>query len=479
MSMAIFRLIKPLLKRNAINFLKTENVQAKSDALIKKKLSKLGSCRIGKSLGAASTLKIDDLPITGYDYYLPYFKNPQEGDFMHPLKDYVKTYTSGTMGKPKVYLMPQTAFKNNLKNAGLSLMFIITHDGEKTTVDVGDTIYTNMPGGSFVAGFMGDSFKRDHSSFLHMVPPDANSMNFQDKVDYFINNHKKIDIAYMTVTSFMDEIVPKVKEPIQLKGFLTQDIAAGPLKEDIKAVSGTYPGTIFASTEGMLMGLPSIQYPGAFFLDWRVVYPEFIKEDDALNVDIKALTEYPDALKMADLKVGERYQLIISPLFNDMTRYVTPDIIECIATGDDNLGAEIPIFKYYSRADRILVLHNFTRISEEEMVSVLKESGVSFVDFTIQKTLENAREYLHLYIELSKEIAQDELYSKVNEALLEFDKDWRDLSKFLNYTPLKITVLSKDTFAQFLHNKHGMARIARIGMRPERFNELLSYSKSF
>ncbi len=474
--MTLFRLIKPLLKRNAINFLNTENVQAKSEALIRKKLSKLGSCNIGRSLGAGSGAKIDDLPITGYDYYLPYFKNPKEGDFMHPLKNYVKTYTSGTMGKPKVYLMPQTAFKENLKNAGLSLMFIITHDGEKTTIDVGDTIYTNMPGGSFVAGFMGDSFKRDHSSFLHMVPPDANSMGFQEKVDYFINNHKNIDIAYMTVTSFMDEIVPKVKEPIQLKGFLTQDIAAGPLKEDIRSVSGTYPGTIFASTEGMLMGLPSVQYPGSFFFDWRVVYPEFIKEDEALSVDIGALHEHPEVLKMSELKPGERYQLVISPMFNDMTRYVTPDILECIATGDDNLGAEIPIFKYYSRADRILVLHNFTRISEEEMVIVLKNSGMPFVDFTVQKTLEGAREYLHLYIELKDDVPHDELYSKVNEALLEFDKDWRDLTRFLNYTPLRVTVLSKDTFAKFLHNKHGMARIARIGMRPERFQELLSYS---
>ena len=474
--MMLFRLIKPLLKWNALNFLKTENIQAKSETLIKKKLGKLGSCNIGRSLGAGSGAKIDDLPITGYDHYLPYFKNPKEGDFMHPLKDYVKTYTSGTMGKPKVYLMPQTAFKNNLKNAGLSLIFVVTHDGENSTVEVGDTIFTNMPGGSFVAGFMGDSFKRDNSSFLHMVPPDANSMGFKDKVDYFINNHQKIDIAYMTVTSFLDEIVPKVKEPIQLKGFMTQDIAAGPLKEDIRAVSGTYPSTVYASTEGMLMGLPSVQYPGAFFLDWRVVYPEFIKKDEALNVDIGAIYEHPDVIKMSDLKIGERYQLIISPLFNDMTRYVTPDILECIATGDDNLGVEIPIFKYYSRADNILVLHNFTRISEEELVSVLKISGVPFVDFAVQKTLEDAREYLHLYIELKEEMPYDELQSKVNEALREFDKDWRDLTNFLNYTPLRITVLAKATFANFLHNKPGMARVVRIGMRPERFQELLSYS---
>jgi len=66
MSMTLFRLIKPLLKRNAINFLNIENVQAKSEALIRKKLGKLGSCNIGRSLGASSGAKIDDLPITGH-----------------------------------------------------------------------------------------------------------------------------------------------------------------------------------------------------------------------------------------------------------------------------------------------------------------------------------------------------------------------------------------------------------------------------
>ncbi len=90
--------------------------------------------------------------------------------------------------------------------------------------------------------------------------------------------------------------------------------------------------------------------------------------------------------------------------------------------------------------------------------------------------MEVAREYLHLYIELKEEMPHGELSSRVNKALLEFDKDWRDLTNFLNYTPLRVTLLAKDTFAKFLHNKPGMARIARIGMRPERFQELLSYS---
>jgi predicted transcriptional regulator len=41
---------------------------------------------------------------------------------------------------------------------------------------------------------------------------------------------------------------------------------------------------------------------------------------------------------------------------------------------------------------------------------------------------------------------------------------------------LKVTLLPKDTFKKYLHKKEGMARIQRIGMRAERFNELLSHT---
>ncbi len=48
-----------------------------------------------------------------------------------------------------------------------------------------------------------------------------------------------------------------------------------------------------------------------------------------------------------------------------------PDIVECVDKGDDVLGCLSPVFRYYARCDNLLVLHNFTRIAEEEMIQVL------------------------------------------------------------------------------------------------------------
>ena len=476
MAQFVMRAAKPLIKRYALGFLDERNVRVKEEALIKKKIKRVARSGLGKKLGVEQSTKIENVPFTGYDYYMPFFRNPREGDFIYPVEDYVRSQTSGTMGKPKIFLNPKTGVMENLKRSVISLMFICTHDGTRPLLEIGDTIYANLPGGAFIGGQITSNMRGGQSSFIKMVPEDADNMTFKEKADYFVENHEKIDMAYMTVTTFLDEICPQVDEEIYLKGFLTQDISAGPLKEKIKAKSGHYPKTVFGSTETFLSGLPSVEYPGSFFFDWRVVYHEFIPEDQAVDPDIVTLPEPPETIGMMDVEPGKRYQLIVTPIYSDLTRYVMPDIFECVSKGDNLLGSNIPVFKYYSRADRLLVLHNFTRINEEEMVSILNDAEIPFVDFTARRELQESREFLSLYIELSETMSEDEVLDRVDKRLVEFDKDWRDLSDFMNYTPLKVMFLPKDTFKKYLHSKEGMARIQRIGMREERFNELLSHT---
>ena len=474
MAQLVMRAAKPLIKKFALDFLKERNISAKEDTLIRKKIDRVAGSGLGKKLGVEQNTRIEKIPFTGYDYYLPFFRTPHENDFIYPLNDYVRSQTSGTMSKPKIYLLPMTGFKENLKRSALSLFFICTHDGTRPLLEVGDTVYANLPGGAFIGGHVSANLRSSQSAFIKLVPEDSNNMTFKEKVDYFIKNHEKIDIAYMTVTSFLDEICPQVDDEIYLKGFLTQDISAGPLKEIMREKSGHYPKTVFGSTETFLSGLPSVEYPGSFFFDWRVAYHEFLPEDQTVDPNVVTVTEPPETIGMMDVEPGKRYQLIVTPIYNDLTRYIMPDIFECVSKGDNMLNSNIPVFKYYSRADKLLVLHNFTRINEEEMVSVLHDAEIPFVDFTARGELHESREFLSLYIELSETMSEDEVLDRVNKRLLEFDKDWRDLSDYMNYTPLKVTLLPKDTFKKYLHRKEGMARIQRIGMREERFKELLS-----
>jgi hypothetical protein len=153
-----------------------------------------------------------------------------------------------------------------------------------------------------------------------------------------------------------------------------------------------------------------------------------------------------------------------------------PDVFECIATGDGVLGCETPVFKYYSRADRLMVLHNFTRIPEEELVQVMADAGVPFVDFTARRELEGSREYMGLYVELSGEMAAEEVSRRVHEELLRVDKDWRDLTDFLGYNPMRVRLLPKGTVARYLERREGVPRVQRVEMREEVFREFTGSS---
>lgn len=468
----IFRVLKPFLKRKAIDFLSDIKYIQKNESLLKDKITKLANCNIGKKIGTGKSNNIKDFPLTGYSFYEDFFRNPNDGDFMYPINDYVRAMTSGTMGKPKTFLLPKKGLKSNINLTGPSLFMIGTYDGKRSTLEADDVIYTNTPEGSYFTAHVKNAHGKGSTRFGKIVPSNAINMTFQQKVDYFINHYSEIDIAYMTVTTLLEEIYPQVGNEISLKAFFTQDLSAGPLKERIKKITGSSPRTVFGSTESMMSNLPSLEHPGGFLFDWRVIYPEFIPEKYRVDVNITTC-EASDILNLNQVEVGGRYQFIATPFFNDMTRYVMPDIFECIDTGDDLLSCDTPIFKYHSRADKLLVLHNFTRINEEEIIDAMVLANIPFVDFTVRKEMDGSREYMSLYIELSSDMSESEIIERLNSVLIENDKDWRDLVNFLKFVPIKVNKLAKGSVNRYLQKKVGVPRLSRIDMREELFTELI------
>jgi hypothetical protein len=468
---SLLRVVKPLLESNALGFLREGDIAGKQRDLIDKRTRKFASCGIGKRLGIQAGMDWRKAPLTTYSFYYPFFNEPREDDLLYPLENYVRAHTSGTMGRPKSFLLPKKALQDNLQKTGLTFMFLCTHDGERIRFEVGDVIYRNAPGGTFLSGFMHQEANSIVSRWVKSVPSDE--LSFKDKVEYFIQHYKEVDVAYMNVPTLLEEVYPRIGEELHLKGFYTQDRSAAILKEEIKRVTGGYPKVIYGSTETMFSALPSIEHPGGFFFDWRVIYPEFIPEEKALTTDAGRIDESPDMVLMTDVEVGHRYQLVATPLKNDLNRYIMPDIMECIDTGDSVLGSEAPVFTYYARCDKLVMLHNFTRISEEELIRVLRDSDIPLVEFTSRREMEGTRDYMKIYLELSKHVEEDTVKERIEGQLLSFDKDWRDLKSYLRYDPLKVQILPRGSFSRYLDARGGLPKVERIEMRDENLNLLL------
>jgi hypothetical protein len=474
MSNIVAKILYPFVKRYALSFLHEERVDEKQEKLLKEKFRRAYRTKIGKEIGVNPKSSINELPMTTYNLYRKYFENPQEGDFLYPLNEYIRAITSGTMGRPKTFLLPKSAIWDNIKKTGLSNILLHSHDGEKITFEIGDTYYRNTPGGSYLSGFLTDTLDRQGSGWVKQVP-DLN-LSFQEKVEYFIENFKDIDIAYMTVTTLLDEVYPRIGKPFYLKGFITADRSAGVLKEKIKEITGGYPKVTYGSTETMLSALSSIEYPGSFFFDWRIMYCEFIPEDQVMSPDQEKVEDLPETVPLNEVKVGEKYQLIATPFKNDMTRYVMPDVFECVSKGDDILGTELPAFNFFARIDKLIVLHNFTRIAEDELLHVLKKAEIPFVDFTTRMEIKGARDHMVMYLELYSAMKAEDVTRLIHQELIKFDKDYRDLTEFLKYIPLEVHLLPRGAFRRYLRLKEGQPRIERIGMKEDRFKELLGIS---
>ena len=461
-----------VLEGMAMGFLKHKDPYGEMEKKLGEKIRRLSNTGIGKELGIEQNAKQGRIPLTKYDFYMKYYMSPSQNDFIYPLIEYLKVTTSGTMSKPKKYLLPKRAIEDNAKKTGLATLFAATHDGERSAFEMGDTFYMNIPGGSQIANYLYEIGGNQMVNFLKRCP-DPN-LPFHTKVDYFIDHYNEFDMAYMTVPTLFDDVLPRIPEPLNLKGFMTNDTSARVYKDEIKKYTGSYPRVAFGSTETLSSTIPSVEHPGDFIWDWRILYPEFLPEKKAVEFD-KTHDGDLEVVHLLEVEKGERYQLVVSPYLMDHHRYLMPDIMECTALGDDALETDQPVFHYYSRADRIMDLHNFTRITEEELILMLRESGIPWVDFTAEKVNENHKDYMKIYIELSKPMSEEEVFSKLNRALTEFDRDWHDLVDFLKFVPLKVEVLPRGIFNRYLEEKDGMYRVERIGMKREWLDRLLSY----
>lgn len=467
------RSLVALMIPRILSFLEESNYQEKMDEKIAKKLGRLKKITLGKEVGVFDSTSIKKLPFTTYEAYKKYYENPREQHFLYELNDYLTALTSGTMGQPKKFLLPKTALIDNLRKTALASLLIVSHDGERVTFEIGDTVYTNIPGGSQLAAILTEIGRKNRIAFVKNFP-DPN-LPFQTKVDYFINNYENIDMAYMTVTTLIDQVYPKIGEPFKLKGFMTQDSSSIVLKDDIKKITGSYPKTNYGATEIMTPTVASIEHPGCFIFDWRVLYAEFVPYDQKIGNGEPIIEADIDVTDLSEVEPGRRYQLIATPYLTEMTRYVMPDILECVDDGDDVLNSQLPVFKYHARSDKIIVLHNFTRIVEEEITQVLKDANIPFVDYTVVKEIDGTHEYMKMYLELSKPIDHDTVYRRIDESLKEFDRDWHDLKEFLRFDPLRIELIPKGSFRHYLQHREGMTRVERVQMKQERLDLLLSF----
>ncbi len=206
----------------------------------------------------------------------------------------------------------------------------------------------------------------------------------------------------------------------------------------------------FGCTEGGAIGTQLWNFRGmVFFPDLN--YFEFIPEADAIRSRADA-SYTPRTVTLAEVQPGRRYELVFTN-FNGgvFTRYRIGDIIEIVALRDEETGVDQPQWVFYSRADDIIDLAGFSRLTEVAVWQAMEATGAPYVDWTARKEYEGESLCLHLYLEPKDGLVDvPQFRERMRLALKEIDSNYADMESMLGIDPLRVTLLSPGTFKRYI-----------------------------
>jgi len=440
-----------------------ETVIEKQMETLRKKHRRMSETEIGRRLGVREDSRLEDLPITDYDFYKPYFESPSPSAFMYPLDQYFRVKTSGTRGAEKWFLLAKAEYNQLVRETFPLLLMATFHDGEKVTFEYGDTMFVNIGPKPFAGAFLLSPVQQ--SGLINFVP-DPN-LSFHEKIQYLIHNHEKIDAVSMLASSMVSQVMPEVEGNIRLKGsFYFDSEVAEAYIDELGEFTGSTPKSSYSSTETGIASIPSIQHPLRFIFDWRRGIFEFLppnrgKEDAPIGLD--------------EVEVGENYRAIFTSFHGDFTRYMLSDGFQCVAKGDDIIGSDLPVFRFGGRLDKTIGLHNFTRIDERELRDVFSDIELKLIDFTARKEVKDGLEHLNIYIEYEGRRSPEKIRDAIHRKLYEIDRDYRDLVDFFNYKPLTVKRLKKGSFTKYLGIKGGtVPKVDHINMSKDELRKLIN-----
>ena len=104
---------------------------------------------------------------------------------------------------------------------------------------------------------------------------------------------------------------------------------------------------------------------------------------------------------------------------------------------------------FETRADELIDIAGFTRISEKTIAQGLVNVGFDHEEWTIRKEVNQSRSKIHLYIELNNEHSAEGLASALHDELKHLDSGYRDLDTMMEIHPLEVTAPLPGTFKRY------------------------------
>jgi len=244
---------------------------------------------------------------------------------------------------------------------------------------------------------------------------------------------------------------------------------------------GKQPSEGYSGSEIMVVACQLWNHKGmTFFPDTSFL--EFIPEEEHIRAKRDQNYE-PKTVLLDEVQAGQKYEIVVTNFHGGVfVRYRPGDLVEIIARRDDEINVDSPQMVFHSRADELIDIAGFTRLTERTIWKAIQATGVAYTDWTACKEVEDGKPVLRVYIELVHDENLAELREEIHNNLTKLDEDYCNLGKILDLDPLRITQLSPGTFDRYyLLKKEAGAELAHlkpphVNPSPENIQQLLEAS---
>ncbi|MCO6450508.1 MAG: GH3 auxin-responsive promoter family protein, partial [Caldilineales bacterium] len=132
---------------------------------------------------------------------------------------------------------------------------------------------------------------------------------------------------------------------------------------------------------------------------------------------------------------------------------------------------EIPQMVFWSRADDIIDIAGFCRLTEKSIWGAIEAADIGCKDWVARKEFMDRAPYLALYLELLDEASDlTAIKQRIHANLREADPAYGELEDMLGLEPLQVKQLSTGTFQRYLEDRQAagaeLAHLKPAHMRP-------------
>jgi hypothetical protein len=271
-------------------------------------------------------------------------------------------------------------------------------------------------------------------------------------------------------------ILPRDLWPVKVIGGGGTDCAI--FGKRVKELWGRYPLEAYGSTEGGMCATQTWDYEGMSFFP-SLNFFEFIPEREWFKWQLDHSYQ-PKTVLLDEVRAGETYELVITNLHGGiLTRYRVGDMIKISSLRNEKLNIDIPQMVFHSRADELIDISGFGRLTEGIIWEAIENAGIPYTDWTARKETIGDRAILHIYLELKDEYIAGEqgIASAIHDQLKKLDSKYHyniygifDGSQtMLDLRPVEVTFLPQGAFSSYIAQRQ--AEGAALGhLKPPHIN---------